>query len=126
MKDLGFNQFFYSQRFFFSLSSLTSLFSAFFSLFVVTCECSWWFRGCASTVRGSKLVGEVMRHGGAELLVAVGGSCGAELLGFMGFYWVSDSWIYVGCDMGLNFVVVRFVGEDMLYGVTVGLAVGCG
>ena len=92
----------------------------------MTCECSWWFRGCASAVRGSNFVGEVMRHGGAELLVAVGGSCGAELLGFMGFCWVSNSWVYVGCDMGLNFMVVRFVGEDVLDGVVVGLAIGCG
>ena len=28
--------------------------------------------------------------------------------------------------MGLNFVVVRFVGEDVLDGVAVSLAVGCG
>ena len=35
-------------------------------------------------------------------------------------------WVYVGSDMGLNFVVVRFVGEDVLDGVAVGLAIGCG
>ena len=125
MKDLGFNQFFIPNVSS-SLSSLTSLFSALFSLSVVTCECSWWFRGCASAVRGSDLVGEVMRHGGAGSLVAMGGLCGARLLGFMGFCWVSDSWVYVGCDMGLNFVVVRFVGKDVLDGVAFSLAVGCG
>ena len=42
------------------------------------------------------------------------------------FCWVSDSWVYVGCDMGVNYVVVRFMGEDMLDGVTIDLAVGCG
>ena len=125
MKDLGFNQFFIP-NIFSSLSSLTSLFSTLFSLSAVTCECSWWFRGCALAVRGSNLVGEVMRHGGAGSLVAVGGSCGTGLLEFMGFCWVSDSWVYVGCDMGLNFVVVRFMGEDMLDGVAVGLAMGYG
>ena len=33
-------------------------------------------------------------------------------------------WVFVGYDMGLNFVVVRFMGEDVLDGVVVGLAVG--
>ena len=42
-------------------------------------------------VRGSNLVGEVMRQSGAESLVAVGGSCGAKSLGFVGF-WL-DSWV---------------------------------
>ena len=36
------------------------------------------------------------------------------------------SWVFVGYDTGLNFVVVRFVGEDVLDGVTVGLAAGRG
>ena len=125
MKDLGFNQFFISNVSS-SLSSLTSLFSALFSLSAVTCECSWWFCGCALAVRGSDLVGEVMRHSGVGSLVAVGGLCGAGLLVFMGFCWVLDSWVYVGCDMGLNFVVVRFVGKDVLDGVAVSLAMGCG
>ncbi|KAF3970653.1 hypothetical protein CMV_005676 [Castanea mollissima] len=39
-------------------------------------------------VRGSDLVGEVMRHGGAGLLVAVGGLCGVGSLGFVGFCWL--------------------------------------
>ena len=77
-------------------------------------------------VRGSDLVGEVVRHSGARSMVAVGGSCGARLLGFMGFCWVLDLWVYVGCDMGLNFVVVRFMGEDVLDGVAVSLAERCG
>ena len=36
------------------------------------------------------------------------------------------SWVFVGYDMGLNFVVVRFVGEDLLDGVAVDLAAGRG
>ena len=36
------------------------------------------------------------------------------------------SWVFVGYDMGLNFVVVRFVHEDLLDGVIVNLAAGRG
>ena len=57
----------------------------------MSCNCSWWFHGCALAVRGSDLVGDVMRHGGARSLVAVGGSCGARSLGFVGFW--SNSWV---------------------------------
>ena len=52
------------------LSSVFSLlfhFSALCSLFFLSpmpCDCSWWFRGCAPTVHGSNLVGEVLRHVG--------------------------------------------------------------
>ena len=34
------------------------------------------------------------------------------------------SWVFVGYAMGLNFVVVRFMGEDLLDGVAVDLAAG--
>ena len=35
-------------------------------------------------------------------------------------------WVFVGYDMSLNFVVVRFVGEDVLDGVAVSLVAGRG
>ena len=40
-------------------------------------------------------------------------------------FWAStqDLWVFVGFGMGLNFVVVRFVGLAVLDGVTVNLAV---
>ena len=68
----------------------------------MTCDCSWWFHGCAPTIRGSDFV-VVLR-------------------------WVVGliSWVFVGYDMGLNFVVVRLVGEDVLDGVAVSLAAGRG
>ena len=68
----------------------------------MTCDCSWWFRGCALAIRGSDFV-VVLR-------------------------WVVGliSWVFVGYDMGLNFVVVKFMGEDVLDSFAVGLATGCG
>ena len=36
------------------------------------------------------------------------------------------SWVFVGYDMSLNFVVVKFVREDLLDGVVVNLAAGHG
>ena len=68
----------------------------------MTCDCSWWFRGCAPAIRGSDFVVVLWR-----------------VVGLI-------SWVFVGYDMGLNFVVVRFVGEDVLDGVAVGLAAGRG
>ena len=72
------------------------------SLTPVTCDCSWWFRGCASMIRGFDFVVVVWR-----------------VVGLI-------SWVFVGYDMSLNFVVVRFVGEDMLDGVAVSLVAGRG
>ena len=68
----------------------------------MTCNCSWWFCGCAPAIHGSDFV--VMLRWVVGLI----------------------SWVFVGYDMGLNFVVVIFVGEDVLYGVAVSLAAGCG
>ena len=68
----------------------------------MTCDCSWWFHGCALAIHGFDFV--------------------VVLQWVMGLI----SWVFVGYDMGLNFVVVRFVGEDVLDGVTVGLAAGRG
>ena len=48
----------------FSLLSPLSLLCSLFFLCPVPCDCSWWFRGCASVVHGSNLVGEVIRHDG--------------------------------------------------------------
>ena len=66
----------------------------------MTCDFSSWFRGCTPAIRGSGFV--------------------------VVLWWVMGLilWVFVGYDMGLNFVVVRFMGEDVLDGVVVGLAVG--
>ena len=40
-------------------------------------------------------------------------------LWLVGFWY--GGWVFVGCDMGLNFVVVGFVGLAMLDGVAVGV-----
>ena len=72
------------------------------SLTPVTCDCSWWFRGCAPVIRGFDFVVVVWRVVGLIL------------------------WVFVGYDMSLNFVVVRFVGEDVLDGVAVSLVAGRG
>ena len=66
----------------------------------MTCNCSWWFRGCAPAIHGFDFVVVLQR-----------------VVGLI-------SWVFVGYAMGLNFVVVRFVGEDLLDGVVVDLAAG--
>ena len=68
----------------------------------MTCDCSWWFCGCAPAIRGSNFV-VVLRR----------------VVGLI-------SWVFVSYDMSLNFLVVRFVGEDVFDGVAVGLATGRG
>lgn len=43
--------------------------------------------------------------------------------GFVGFCWALDSWVFVGSDIGLNFVVVKFLGLAIIDGVVVSLVV---
>ena len=47
-------------------------------------------------------------------------------MGLILWLWSGGSWVFVGYDMSLNFVVVRFVGEDVLDGVAVSLVAGRG